>query len=332
MNITKLLPTSFEEVFFYWLVFFVVLFFWRYVVRSRCCRNKGTKRLQSSAVIISGCDYGFGREIALHLHNMGATVYAGVLSKQSGDKLIALATRSDHDAAHAGRLRPIVMDITKQDDIDKALKIVKEGELPLQACVNNAGISAFGWAEELPTSTYERNMNVNFLGTVRMTKAFLPLLRESKGRLINMGSIGARMPSSFGSAYLSTKAAMTSFNDCVRQEVHRFGVSVCLIEPGFFATELLLNGARAGLSQKVKNGDTNVYPQYEKKMKETKKPIEWMEWLNGSLDRVTDCVVDGIVNRYPLARYTIGYDARLIRHILSYTPAYIVDIIQTAQD
>ena len=304
----------------------VVFFFWRFVVRARCCRTKGTQRLQSSCVVVTGCDYGFGREIALHLHRMGATVYAGVLSTKSGEKLLASCSTADKEANK--RFHPIVMDVTKQDDVDQAVKLVRASGLPLQACVNNAGISAFGWAEELPTSTYERNMNVNFLGTVRMTKAFLPLLRKSKGRLINMGSIGARMPSAFGSAYLSTKAAMSSYNDCVRQEVYRFDVMVCLIEPGFFATELLANGAKAGATKSV----PSVYPKYADKMKATQKPIEMLEWLNGSLDRVTDCVVDGITNQWPLARYTIGYDARLIRHVLSYSPSWVVDMIQTAQD
>lgn len=323
------MPTPTEAA-YYSLGLLVVCFFWRYIVRARCCRAAGTTTLQSSCVIVTGCDYGFGREIALHLHRMGATVYAGVLSQASGDKLIALMRQDVHEATAAARLRPIVMDVTKQKDVDQAFQVVLKSGLPLRALVNNAGISAFGWAEELPTSTYERNMNVNFFGTVRMTSTFLPLLRKSKGRLINMGSIGAVMPSAFGSAYLSTKAAMSSYNDCVRQEVYRFGVRVCLIEPGFFATELLANGAKAGGACSTANN--SVYPNYQEKMKATEVPIQMMEWLNGSLDRVTDCVVDGITNAWPLARYTIGYDARLIRHVLSFVPSSVVDRIQTAQD
>ena len=68
------------------------------------------------------------------------------------------------------------------------------------------GISAFGWAEMIPVERYKMNMEVNYFGVVRVSKAFLPLLRASKGRLVNMGSIGGRMASAFGSAYLSTKA------------------------------------------------------------------------------------------------------------------------------
>jgi len=310
--------------YFYLIITGILIFlFWRNVIRSRCCRSN--QKLQQSCVIVTGCDYGFGRAIALHLHSMGTTVYAGVLSTQSGEKLLQL-TNNNND--NNNKLIPVVMDVTKMQDIQKAVQIVTASKLPLLAIVNNAGISAFGWAEALPISTFEKNMNVNFFGTVRMTTSFLPLLRATQGRIINMGSIGARMPSAFGSSYLSTKAAMSSYSDCVRQEVHRFGVKVCLIEPGFFPTELLANGAKAGASNNVLKG---VYPNYNEKMKATKKPIEMMEWLNGSIDKVTDCVVDGLTNKWPLARYTIGYDARIIRHFLCYLPSWVIDEVQTAQ-
>ena len=104
--------------------------------------------------------------------------------------------------------------------------------------MNNAGISAFGWAEELPLARYQKNMDVNFFGAVRVCKAFLPTIRENKGRVVHMGSISDRMPSAFGSSYISSKAAMACYTDCLRQEVYRFGVKVSLIEPGFFATAL----------------------------------------------------------------------------------------------
>jgi NAD(P)-dependent dehydrogenase (short-subunit alcohol dehydrogenase family) len=266
-------------------------------------------------------------------------VFAGVLSEESGRKLVAGLSAADS----AARLIPIVMDVTKQEDVERAVEVVVSSKILLRAVVNNAGISAFGWSEHLPMDMYERNMNVNFFGTVRTTKLFLPLLRKHHGRLINMGSIGARMPSAFGSSYLATKAAMSSYNDCIRQEVHRFGVSVSIVEPGFFATELLQNGAVAGAAAVNSATRTRgmspaakeligVYPKYAAKMEATKKPIEMMEWLNGSLSNVTDCVVDGIVNRFPLATYTVGYDARMIRHFLSYAPSWIVDVVQTAQD
>ena len=293
----------------------------------RYCRDRS--RLKG-AVVITGCDYGFGKHIALQFHKEGPTVFAGCLNAASAEKLRESVRSETRD-----RMRAVVLDVTKQVDVDRVQREVASCGLPLQALINNAGVSAFGWAEMIPVDRYEFNMKVNYFGTVRVTKSFLPLLRSSKGRLVNMGSIGARMPSAFGSAYLSTKAAMCSYSDCVRQEVHRFGVSVCLIEPGFFATELLANGSSAGADAACGTDREvlNAYPSYAKKMEDTKKPIKLMETLNGGksgLTYVTDCCIDAVSNRFPLPRYVIGWDAQVINYLLvPFAPAWVVDWAQT---
>ena len=87
----------------------------------------------------------------------------------------------------------IKLDVTKDADISNAVEEVQKSGVSLRAIVNNAGISAFGYTELLKFDRYQKNMDVNFFGTVRMTQKFLPLLRQSKGRIINIGSIGARM-------------------------------------------------------------------------------------------------------------------------------------------
>jgi len=307
-------------------LFFVVAWIFFRLVRPFCRSSS----LAGGIVVVTGCDYGFGRVIALRMHTLGATVFAGCLNREAATKLTSAVT---DDKA---RMRAVVLDVTKQGDVDAVCKAVVEAGLPVRAVINNAGISAFGWAEMLPMKRYEANTQVNYLGTVRVTQAFLPLLRASKGRLVNMGSIGARMPSAFGSAYLSTKAAMVSYSECVRQEVHRFGVTVSLVEPGFFATELLANGSSNGAADSL--GATEealaAYPSYAKKMEATAEPIRMLETLNGGakgLDHVTDCCVDAVLSWFPLSRYVVGWDARVINHFLVYVPDWIVDNVQTAQ-
>merc|ERR1711871_513400 len=112
------------------------------------------------------------------------------------------ATRDDKSCT--GVIRPIILDVTKDEHVTEAVKLVKASGVPLHAVVNNAGISAFGFAEMLPLWRYESNINVNLLGTVRCCQQFLPLIRASGGRICNMGSIGATSPSAFGSSYLAT--------------------------------------------------------------------------------------------------------------------------------
>ena len=241
----------------------LLLLVWRYLFRRLLFRNVSS--IKQRAVVVTGCDSGFGRMIALRLHDLGATVYAGCISRSSCDEL----NRSDRKRMHA-----FICDVTKDDDVAKcAMRVEKSGHV-VCALINNAGVSAFGWAEALDIKTYQRNMDVNFFGTVRMTRAFLPLLRKHRGRLINMGSIGARMPSAFGSAYLSTKAAMCSYSDCVRQEMHRFGVHVALIEPGF--QNRTASGRRCGWCWFILRSRTEIeqlLPSHADKMSRTAEPF-----------------------------------------------------------
>ena len=163
--------------------------------------------MRGHSVIITGASSGFGRAIALKLHALGAVVFAGCNRQSSVDELAA-------EFAGDTRMLPIKLNVASEDDVAKAVETVSAAGLPLRSLINNAGISAFGWAEVLPVERHAQNVDVNYLGTVRMTRAFLPLLRATKGRLVNMGSIGARMPSAFGSSYLPAKAAMLSLRSC----------------------------------------------------------------------------------------------------------------------
>ena len=298
-----------------------------------------------TAVIVTGASSGFGRAIAERMHQLGCIVFAGCEDAAAVDALVADLKET---ALEDGRFRPLKLDVTKESDVLDALKAVVDSKVPLRAVINNAGISAFGWAEVLPVERHARNVDVNYLGTVRMTRAFLPTLRASKGRIVNVGSIGARMPSAFGSSYLPAKAAMLSYSECVRQEVFRHGVRVSYIEPGFFETALRASASANGASHSAAattaptdaaaaiegRGDQRVlaYPGFEEHMKKTAEQIKAAEYLNGGakgVGAVVDAVVDAVCSRIPLCRYTVGYDALLMRYVLCWLPDRLFDVIQT---
>lgn len=159
--------------------------------------------MQGKAVVITGASSGFGRAVALKMHSLGAVVFAGCNRQSSVNDLVA-------EFQSSNRMRPILLNVSNAEHVTGAVEAISQSGLKLRAVINNAGISAFGWAEVLPVERHAQNIDVNYLGAVRMTRAFLPLLRLNKGRLVNMGSIGARMPSAFGSSYLPAKAAMLS--------------------------------------------------------------------------------------------------------------------------
>lgn len=110
--------------------------------------------------------------------------------------------------------------------------------LELWAVVNNAGIATTGFFELLSVEDFKHVFEVNFFGTIRVTKAFLPLLRETKGRLFTMSSLAAKEPGFLFSAYGASKAALLNLDQVLRRELDVFGVQVITILPGFFRTKL----------------------------------------------------------------------------------------------
>ena len=156
---------------------------------------------QGRAVLITGCDTGFGHMLALELVRKGWRVYAGCLTPQGVEALLSKA------AGSVGTMVAVQMDVTKQADIDRVVKQIGD-ECPqkLFALVNNAGVGRGGLVDWTSLDEYRTMMEVNFFALATMCKACLPLLKESRGRIVNVTSIAGifhGMP--FTSAYTASK-------------------------------------------------------------------------------------------------------------------------------
>ncbi|XP_005073251.1 17-beta-hydroxysteroid dehydrogenase type 2 [Mesocricetus auratus] len=199
-----------------------------------CSSDQEFLPVDQKAVLVTGADSGFGHALAKHLDKLGFTVFAGVLDAKGSGAEELRKTCSE-------RLLVLQMDVTKIEQIKDAHSKVMEKtqDKGLWAVVNNAGIIHFPIDGELiPMTSYRKCMAVNFLGAVEVTKVFLPLLRKSKGRLVNVSSMGAKVPIQLIAAYCSTKAALTMFSSIIRQELCKWGVKVVTIQPGGFKTNL----------------------------------------------------------------------------------------------
>ncbi|GMR40930.1 hypothetical protein PMAYCL1PPCAC_11125, partial [Pristionchus mayeri] len=196
-------------------------------------------------VLISGCDSGFGRLTALRLIEQGVNVFAGCFTKEGRSSLEEQAS----DLRCSSRLHTLRLDITSDESVSEAYALVKktleQHNAQLWAIINNAGVfSIFGPADWCSIKQYSDSLNVNCLGAVRMCHQFLPLLKQSKGRIVTMGSSAGRMHGQFLAPYCTSKFAVEAYMDCLRFELRRFGVSVHILEPGAFKTELLCEEAQ----------------------------------------------------------------------------------------
>jgi 3-hydroxybutyrate dehydrogenase len=197
-----------------------------------CRRKKKIAPSNRLAVFITGCDSGFGFSLALHCHELGFTVIAGChspLADSTGAQ--ELSRLSD------GKVHVITdVDVTSDASLRRALlrteQVLAARDAKLWCVVNNAAVLVFGEAEWQPRSLVAHQLEVNLVGPLAVSKIFLPLLRASQGRIVNLVSFCTDCPMPTLSIYTATKAALRSLSAGMRMELARFNVCVVLLNPG----------------------------------------------------------------------------------------------------
>ena len=180
-------------------------------------------------IVITGGTAGIGRAAAVLLANKGHTV---VSCGRDPGALEELSSSSE-------RLHGVAMDVTDSDSVSAAAAIALEtfGGNPPDVLVNNAGFALVGPLEAIEDAEWERQYQTNVLGLVRVTRAFLPAMRERrKGRIVNVSSVAGRVTLPFFAPYNSTKHAVESISDSLRTELYPHGIDVVTIEPGAVKT------------------------------------------------------------------------------------------------
>jgi NAD(P)-dependent dehydrogenase (short-subunit alcohol dehydrogenase family) len=189
--------------------------------------------------LITGASTGIGRASALRLAASGWTVLAGVRDPAAGERLLA-------DAGSAGKLIPLILDVTDAAQVAQAAGRARElgaeggASSPggLDALVNNAGIGVGGPLELVAPEDLRMQFDVNVLGQVAVTQALLPALRRAGGRIVFVSSVGGRIAMAFTAPYAASKHAIEAIGDALRVELHSSGVRVALVEPGSVATPI----------------------------------------------------------------------------------------------
>jgi NAD(P)-dependent dehydrogenase (short-subunit alcohol dehydrogenase family) len=184
-------------------------------------------------VVITGASTGIGKAVALRLNRAGWRVFAGVRKQQDGEEL--------KEAAGSERVVPVIIDVTEADGIARARDAVRDvvgSGQGIHGLVNNAGIGVGGPVEFVALDDWRRQLEVNVIGQVAVTQAFLPELRAGKGRIVNIGSIGGLLANPVLAPYCASKFAMEAITDSLRVELRKWGMWVAIIEPGSIATPI----------------------------------------------------------------------------------------------
>jgi NAD(P)-dependent dehydrogenase (short-subunit alcohol dehydrogenase family) len=271
--------------------------------------------------LVTGASTGIGEACVRRLDGAGWTVFAGV--------------RRDADAARlrsalSNRLRTIVLDVTDPAAIAATAAAVTRdtGEAGLDALVNNAGIAMAAPLEAIPLQRFRQQLEVNVVGALAVTQAFLPLVRRARGRIVLMGSIGGRMATPFLGPYCASKFALEAMADSLRVELQPWNIDVILLEPGSIATPIWNKGAAtaAELTAEIPAAVRELYA-------DASASVQRMAASTGArglpADDVADVVERVLTIRRPKPRYLVGADARQRARLGGLVPDRLRDAILT---
>lgn len=184
--------------------------------------------MSDKIALVTGGSTGIGAAIAKHLAEDGLKV---LITGRNEDTLKESAAQHDN-------IDWIISDVSKPDDVKKTVQHIANTYKQLDVLVNNAGIAPPGPFEQITLEHYDQVYNVNVRGLVDMTLNALPLLKESKGNIINISSVAGDKPLSGFVIYSSTKGAVTNLTLGLAKELSEFGIRVNAVSPGPIETPL----------------------------------------------------------------------------------------------
>ncbi len=256
------------------------------------------------SLVITGASTGIGRACALYMDRLGWQVFAGVRRESDGAALRADASE---------RMVPVILDVTDEQTIRAAWKIVNAAVSAsgLAGLLNNAGIPYGGPVEYLSVEKVRQEFEVNYFGVIAVTQAFLPLLRQGRGRIVNMSSVGGMLCPPFLSPYSSTKFALEALSDALRMELRPWHIDVSVIEPGAIETPIWSKGGDV-LHDLIDDAPAEGLELYGGAMAGMESLVEPH---GASTEQVARAVAHALSSAHPRTRYPIGFEGALVRFV-----------------
>ena len=272
-----------------------------------------TATSQQEIVVITGASSGIGAATARELARRGFHVLAGVRREH------------DADAMRAPGIEPLIVDVTNPDHIRALADRVHadpQGRV-VRALMNNAGVGVNAPVEAFAIDEWRRLFEVNFFGHVSVTQALLPALIRSRGRIVNVSSVGGRVAMATYGPYASTKFALEAVSDALRRELAPLGVEVIVIEPAAVKTKIA--GRAIAKAHQVLSTMTHEQHQRYGTLVHAITAQAAAETERGvSAESAAEVIAKAVTDRKPRARYAIGRGAALVP-LLAILPARLLD-------
>ncbi len=183
-------------------------------------------------VWITGASAGIGASLAREFASLGATVCVSARRQERLDALVS------EIAEQGGQAAAYPCDVTVESEIESVVQRIVKDHGKLNCAIANAGFAVSGRVESLHADEWRRQFDVNVIGAAMTAKYALSELRQTKGRMVLIGSIMAMMSSPKSGAYSASKHAVRSIGQTLSLELHGSGVSCTTLHPGYIATEI----------------------------------------------------------------------------------------------
>lgn len=267
-------------------------------------------------VVVTGASSGIGAACAVMLAENGFYVFGGVRNADDGAVLEALAP---------GLIRAVLLDVCDEMSIRLAASSIasERGSRRLAGLVNNAGVNVPGPLEFLPLSELRRQLEVNVTGQVAVTQAFLSMIRESKGRIVFIGSTSGFLATPLQGAYCASKFAIEAIADSLRLELKPWGIEVSVVRPGAVKTPIWEKSMRDADST-VANAPAALDELYGPLIQEVTAYARQTYEKADAPAVVARDVLHALTAAQPRTRYCEGYSATAQR-ILSLLPDRLRD-------
>ena len=242
------------------------------------------------AVLVTGASSGIGLKVTEYLADRGFHVYAGARKDKDLERLDAMENVSS-----------VRLDVTKQDEIDAAVKFVASEGRGLFGIVNNAGVATLGRMSEMKDEDILWIHDINVMGPHRVNKAFIPMLIESKGRTAIIGSISGYVTGATSGAYSMSKFAVEAYTESLAADLEESGVRVGIVDPGAYKSRIrekvamYLITSSDDLDQKVSEEQKTEIQTAKENNDQLKEP-----------DEVAEAVVHFLTSESPKLRYMVA--------------------------
>jgi NAD(P)-dependent dehydrogenase (short-subunit alcohol dehydrogenase family) len=266
------------------------------------------------SVLVTGASSGIGAATVAMLAADGWRVFAG------------MHEASDAGGAYDPGVTPVHLDVTSEESIAAGLARVREvSGGRLDALVNNAGIPGAGPVEAIPLETFRAVIETNLVGTFAVTKACLPMLRASAGRIVIVSSLGGRVAFPFAAAYHASKFGVEGFAESLRAEVRDLDVDVAVIEPASMATAIWAKGrdSLAETRERMSDEQLGVYGSGIDTFDERLASQEDSE----DPREVASAIREALTADSPSERYPVGRGARTLATLRPLMPDALYDRI-----